>query len=563
MKKIIVEELHIFSLQEKKAKKIKLADGVNIVLGQNRTGKSSLTRNIFWGLGASVVHPKQWKDLNTATYIKFKVDDKRYSISRYDKIFKVFNENNEKIGTFGSITNELAPFLSKIFDFKLTLTDSEFSSKQAPPSFLFLPFYIDQEESWKKPLTSFSNLKQFQKWKPDLLSFHTGIKPNEFYEKKSEIIIKENEVLSLNEELKIIKKIKTRQIEKHKALDFSLDPNLYIKEIESLMSEIQPLRDAEHEIRNKLKVLYEIKNTLKLQLDSAKDVLSETVKDFEFASEKTSTIECPICGTVHDNTFEGQLEIAEDEDRIEVLIAQIQTELNDTNYKIDSLKGKEVQTLASKERINSILSTKKEKLTLHQLISNEGVKTSLESIKEEEKDYLLQKGEAEEKITALKDKNKIFNDRKRAADINKFFHEKMVSNLHSLQVLNLTPDTYKNINCVISTDGSDLPRAVLAYYFSLWATTFHYNSEQLSLCPIAIDSPNQGGQDDIRLPLIYDFIFKNIPTQGQFILTAESVTDHDISQFNVINLDSQYNLLNSEDFSENAEFYCDLLVNDD
>src|SRR5690625_7590659 len=57
-----------------------------------------------------------------------------------------------------------------------------------PPAYFFLPFYVDQDSGWKKNWSSFAYLTQLKRnWKRDIAYFHTGIKPNEFYEIKSKI----------------------------------------------------------------------------------------------------------------------------------------------------------------------------------------------------------------------------------------------------------------------------------------------------------------------------------------------------------------------------------------
>ena len=70
--------------------------------------------------------------------------------------------------------------------------------------------------------------------------------------------------------------------------------------------------------------------------------------------------------------------------------------------------------------------------------------------------------------------------------------------------------------------GSTLPRALLAYQFTIFELIAEYSPA--TLCPFVIDSPNQQGQDKEHLPQILRFIADNQPPGSQLILGIENDT---------------------------------------
>lgn len=66
--------------------------------------------------------------------------------------------------------------------------------------------------------------------------------------------------------------------------------------------------------------------------------------------------------------------------------------------------------------------------------------------------------------------------------------------------------------------------------------------------PLVIDSPNQQGQDNIKLPKVIKFISEKLPASAQLILRSEIDTEHPFDK--KIVLDSPYKLLAEQFFDE-------------
>ena len=149
MKNLRLRNMLLVSHREKKARKIEFHQNVTVIKGENDTGKSSVIKSIPFAFGANPhqIHPK-WKDADVAILVRFYLDDVPYAIYRHRNSFSLFDALDNEIGTYSSVTLELAPVLAKLFDFNLKLSDRDGNLVTPPPAYLMLPFYIDQDKGW-------------------------------------------------------------------------------------------------------------------------------------------------------------------------------------------------------------------------------------------------------------------------------------------------------------------------------------------------------------------------------------------------------------------------------
>src|ERR1700678_1520144 len=105
-----------------------------IIFGANETGKSSLIKSIYQAFGAepAKVNPR-WKAAEVKTVIKFSVDNVGYQLLRDGSYFALFSANGEFLQAFTRVSNELAPYLAKLFDFGLILASRQEEPQIPPP----------------------------------------------------------------------------------------------------------------------------------------------------------------------------------------------------------------------------------------------------------------------------------------------------------------------------------------------------------------------------------------------------------------------------------------------
>jgi hypothetical protein len=80
----------------------------------------------------------------------------------------------------------------------------------------------------------------------------------------------------------------------------------------------------------------------------------------------------------------------------------------------------------------------------------------------------------------------------------------------------MDPSSYKKISGPLHTTGSDLPRMLLAYMFSILGLV--WDAKNTPLCPIVIDSPNQQDQEFLNEIGMLEFIRDRRPVNSQLIL---------------------------------------------
>lgn len=550
MRQLVLEELHLCSYLEKKAKKVVFQEGKNLVLGNNRTGKSSILKNIFWVLGINVKHHPAWKNVNAYCYLKFRFGNKKYGILRHGDIFKLFDSDEKLIGTYDTVTSGVGLELAKIFGFRLTLTDRNGLSVTPPPAYLFVPYYIDQDLSWNEKLGGFKSLGQFSDWRKDVIDYHLGIKPDEYYRYKSLSTSAQGELKEIDKELSIITSIEKRHSKQLPSTEFNIDFDEFKTQIAKLLTDLGPLKILEGKYKEDLKKLYGDKLRFENQIrasSSAKDNLS---KDLDYCEHSGEVIACPTCGSEYENSFEERMSIAQDIGDIAGLILDLQQELKTVDEKINKVNTKSDEVTKNIQEIQKSLSDRKEKITLMDIIKSEGAKESARAIATERGSVQQKRNSKQSEIDGYETERKKFVDPERVKDVKQKFTDYMAKYLHSLEVFNLPERAYKNPDCNLDETGSDLPRALIAYFFAFSSTAEEMNKDGFQ-SPLVIDSPNTGGQDKYRLPMVYKFITDNTPSNTQLILGVESLPDDfDIKKYHVIKVSKSYSLLLEEEYQE-------------
>src|SRR6185312_9106168 len=348
MKKFVLSEIMLLSTTERKAKKVKFSPKRVLFRSRNGTGKSCLIKSIYKTFGAIPAkdHPT-WKHLSPISFIRFKVGSSKYSILKDENTYAVFDGSDNLIQIFQGVTKELAPFLADLFDFRIKMPNQLNEIIVPPPAFLFLPYYVDQDVSWQSNWNSFTNLSQIKKYREPIVSYHTGLRPNEYYQAKGEL-------------------------------------EQYTVKIKGLLVECDSLKTKQEVLKSKLVEFYNIKITIESQLIIAKNALNDSRKDYKHATEVIvdDSVDCPTCGAHYKNSFVERFEIAKDEDRCRELITELTRELTEIDTKIE--KENSVYNRNNEEivKIEAILESKKGAIKLRDVIDSAGRK-ELKSVFEE------------------------------------------------------------------------------------------------------------------------------------------------------------------------------------
>lgn len=155
MKKLRFKEISFLSYSSRKARRISLDSDIVIIKGDTDTGKSCISKSLFSALGTSIKSiPETWKNDNIVVLLKFTVDDINFTALHIGKDYYIFNPD----GTQRTLTDSLAKqgkAISSLLDIHLPKIEINGIKQTFYSDYLFMPFYIDQDDGWAQPWTSF------------------------------------------------------------------------------------------------------------------------------------------------------------------------------------------------------------------------------------------------------------------------------------------------------------------------------------------------------------------------------------------------------------------------
>lgn len=544
MKRLILKQILLLSFMEKKARRITFDRSLTVIQGDNDTGKSSLIKSIYWTFGAEVgLHPK-WEALNVVSVVQFDIDGLEYRILHRSGIYAVFDSDG--VMTVFNRVVDLAGFLGHLLDFKMIFLDRQNNPITPPPAYFLLPFYVDQDRSWGKNWNAFKQLEQLSNWKTSVIEYHTGIRPNEFYEVNNEKRLFDIEIADDKSEVRVMEKVHQRLTAQYRATPTSVSVEDFALEIDDLVKDFDGLKEKEDVLKNKMLTLSNQRVNISLQKTVVEKSLDNAREDFEYASQAPDEIECPTCGTIHNNTFVERLSIAMDEDRCYDLLSEYENSMHKIEDAIKTVQTEFNENDVELKRITELLEKKRSEVKFKDFIKAEGTREMRSLLNEDIENLQQSIGKKLASLEGLKTRLRKFNDKKRKKEIQDRYFDNMQTFLYELNVHTLREQDYKSMFSNIDENGSDKPRALLAYYYSLLDVIHAYS--QAAFCPIIIDSPNQQEQDSDNLNRIMKFILERRPAETQLILGLVELGDVDITEGKIIALNKKYGLLQEEEY---------------
>ena len=262
MKRLLLKKLIVISRSEQSSLEVPFKKGLNIILGGNKTGKSSLIKSIFTALGCDCSKiEKDWKNLISTYLLYFEYGDEQYCVLRCGKEFSIMKEEKNNY-TCVINTEKFQLFCDKLMEiFEVNMqcvisNNSEIINVTTPLLFRFQ--YIDQDDGWSDIGNEFKNVRYIKDWKGDTNKFITGYLNNDYYKLKAKKIqlsndkeeklkeLKSNEMFvnSISHDLK-----KKSQLENLNQLNTVDDVQ---KKLIKLRNDTDDLRKKEYSIKEKM-----------------------------------------------------------------------------------------------------------------------------------------------------------------------------------------------------------------------------------------------------------------------------------------------------------------------
>jgi|APTNR8051073442_1049403.scaffolds.fasta_scaffold03013_2 hypothetical protein len=550
MSDCLLKRLVLLSHHERKARIVPFHPKATVLTGNNNTGKSSILKSIVRCMGGEPpIHPS-WKSASVHLLLTLELAGAEFSILRRGESFSVFDSKGKLTGSFDSVTKGLGPFLAEKLSFGLRLRNQAGSFAIPPPAYFLLPFYFDQDRSWNKAWDSFERLQQMSSWKDDLIEYHTGIRPNKFYELKGKQTDLMSNIEMLQGEMKVVRRIREDLRDQLQSVRFTVDLEVFQKEITELLVECGKMQKVADAVREKLVVLHNERIGLEAQIEIVRASLKELGRDYKFLHDSGEHLDCPTCGAVYENSFAEVFSIAVDEDRCEELLHQLDRRLFEVTEKIRDQDRTHEQYETEIGRIRAILAERKEQVQLKDLIENEGkhqVQVVLQEKVRRLTTFLVADQEAFEK---LKQELKALTNKEHRDAINREFRRLMRDALARLAINTLPESSFKTVNAKIKEQGSNLPRALLAYGFSILNVMREFSSS--SFFPVILDAPIQQEPDPANHRRILEFIDQSRPSQSQMVVAVGDLRGVDFGG-SLIELSDQWSVLQESFYEEAAE----------
>lgn len=520
-----LKKMILLSKRIKKARIIEFHPRTTIITGENDTGKSSLIKSIYQTLGASVRETSNWSQTGTINFLQFSFIKESYVAlyHRKPRWFFIKNITTGEAHFFEKVTADLAPFINRIFNFNLQLTDRDGTRKGPPPSFLFLPFYIDQDMGWQKNWNSFERLAQFPQWKNDLIDYFIGKKtPKYFTLKTSKVSLQsdlKNQESHLTTVTQVLGEVKLPKVDGLPDLSeqgFDREIHELEAKLSRLFAEKTGAKKALLEYGNRERI---IEDQLKIieQIDQDVDL------DYQFASSELSEneVECPTCGAHYLNDITNRFRLARGVEKAKNILQDLLNELDEIRSLIILNRNHVIEVREQVKDIKELLQEKRQSISFGDFIElktservNERIDSSILAHQNVVATTLEQIDIAEEQMEKEVDIN-------RSKAINRKYKGLMSKNMEQLHVHNLQDSSFTSPERSILTSGSDLPRALLGYFFAI--LDLIRTNESVPFFPVVIDSPKQQDPDLPNTIAVFSFIRDYVAQGLQLVLSSVAI----------------------------------------
>lgn len=527
MKNLYFKQLLVLSNTQKSGNQFRFSKRYNLVIADdNSVGKSTLAKLLFWTFGAEPELAKSWKDTDSKALVVFEIDGQEYTIIR-DKSIYYLKENNN-IKKYTKVSGEFSEKIADIVDFKVLLTGKSEEEKPVvpPPAYYFLPYYIDQIKGWSKAWNGFNKLGQFdEKQIKNVIKYHIGLLIPMYFELEQEKYEKTKEIKTLKEEVDKIENALNIISDHVPQNAVTIDEQKFEIMTNEIKKELFQLANDEEKHLKQLAIVMADKVFLQHQKIIAEKLMKELDEDYKFSVEniENEILECPLCGTFHENSIINRASILVDKQQSMSQLKSITNDLEILNKKIETLKQKSTDIKNKIKELNLKYSVEQDnvKINLNEVMQNFAYKSINQNINETKKEKLSAISDNEKNKKAINKEQKNLIKKEDIEKINNSFVELMNTYIKILNAegLNLsdikTPLDYNKL-----TDGgaAENSRGMLAYYLAIFTLIKIYGNEVQA--PLIIDTPNQQEQSDNNYEKIIDLIMKKTEQAEQIIICA-------------------------------------------
>lgn len=541
---ILIKKFKIIEIPTRKYNEFNFTNGINIISGKNKHGKSTLTKSIMHTLGFEV---KKWaNDYKTNDFlykIILQIEESEYSIIRYKNYFIV----DDKIMDLKKYRVFLSEILNIKIRFKHKSDNNEVNEIIPYPSDIFLYSYIDQDSSFNEILYK-NNYKNYfyqsNEWK-NMFKYYVGIYNEDLYNLEKEYHDLGKEIGNLNKKIKDMKEwILSLGIKEEDYI--SIDENEFKEEIKIFTEKILEITNKKNQLE--LKKLVETSKLRSKELEKL---------NLEFIySNLEEDVTCQLCHSKIDDTFIEYYKKELNKQYVLESYSLCLEEIEKINNEIEKL-DKSIDEIANKLKIIKNLKGNKEKyFQLDDIIkknANLRIIININTLIKEMSDNILTKqalyNDLREKISKIKGNLKIKND-----EINDYYKEelKRISKYFLKSELDSFQDKFLDFN--VKGTGASVLLKKISLYFVYTQILIKYSKIKFPLIWDSIIKEAIDGENDKDLNDFVNNEIFNLSTQ--IIFTNISGTSKDIKitkeDVNIINISNRGGLFNYICFLDNT-----------
>ena len=289
---MIIKDLLIYDLAEKRAQKFEFAPGANIITADGTSiGKSCLLKSLFYGMGMQIGQFAQgWNYKKMIFKITYTHAAQTGTIVRYEDRFYL---NGAAIPLN---LQEYARHLMEVVGIDLLLPLKDIGDLKTPyPSAILLPFYVDQDSSWGgvpyRDVVQDLRMYQSKAIPADIFRYYFGISNHELIQLQERKATLSRNLGKLNEKYSVLDEMQqdfvSRKVEATLVNETKLE-----NQIKEYLAQCARLNERTIEYQAETLTLQQELDSKRVRLSEAELILKETTTIGHKVSPK-----CTQCGS--------------------------------------------------------------------------------------------------------------------------------------------------------------------------------------------------------------------------------------------------------------------------
>lgn len=516
----IIKRFSILSKTLNKAFSEDFERGINLIIGEKDSGKTTLARAIMYTLGCDVINFDLKNKIPDSIFVlEFSIGNQEYTLVRKQlntkgrgkNYFKLIYDNNENV--FFD-TKTFAERLNEMFNIPIQTLNKNNERTYLYPNHIFLPFFIDQDYSWQSYLSStFTGLNFINNYKKTILEYHSGMRSNKYYE----LLLQKNETFKeyqmLDSLVKSKKVILKENLNNMKIIE-DIDIEKFKIKYQTVLQMYSNIISTEHELKHKLnKIIYE-RNSLIKQENRLNLTIDQIIPN-ELEEH------CPNCKQIIYKQLEENYRLLLSKENLINEREKIKMQLNDIEKEFSVTNKHLEDTNITEGRLQEKLNADENLISLADRAESYAFSIINNNLKEEIDSLVLKREVKDKKLVEIeKLLNKLNHN-----NIAETYKKCMIQAYKDLNISFAYNNYYtNNLESVkINLSGASKVQAFIAQYLTIFELTL-LNLESINI-PIFIDTylKDDFNQDEINRTT--DFVFEKIKKGNQAFLYISNNKD--------------------------------------